>query len=363
MSMSDAVRAEDVLQVLRRVQDPDLHRDIVDLGFVKDLRIDAGTVSFAIELTTPACPVKDQMEAQARQLVAALPGVRAVQVRMTASVRAAAPAQTPELAGIRNLVAVASGKGGVGKSTVAVNLALALQRDGARTGLLDADIYGPSIPIMLGTHAAPPGMRGNMILPIDVHGVKAMSIGFLAGPEMPVIWRGPMVHKMVSQLLGNVAWGDLDYLVIDLPPGTGDAQLTLTQSAPLSGAVIVTTPQDVALEDVYRGVRMFEQVKVPILGIIENMSYYACAHCGHRDEIFSHGGGRRAAAKYEVPFLGEIPIVPAIRAAGDRGVPIVAAEPESAAAQAFVTVARSVAAQLSTLAMRGAGRRPTIKFS
>jgi ATP-binding protein involved in chromosome partitioning len=180
---------------------------------------------------------------------------------------------------------------------------------------------------------------------------------------MPVIWRGPMVHKMVTQLLGNVAWGDLDYLVIDLPPGTGDAQLTLTQSAPLSGAVIVTTPQDVALEDVYRGVRMFEQVKVPILGIVENMSYYACSHCGHREEIFSHGGGQRAAGKYEVPFLGEIPIVPAIRAAGDRGVPIVAADPDSPAAQAFRAVARSVAAQLSTLALRGAGRRPTIKFS
>jgi ATP-binding protein involved in chromosome partitioning len=356
------VRAEQVLQVLRQVQDPDLHRDIVDLGFVKDVRIDGGDVSFTIELTTPACPVKEQMESQARQLVAALPGVGAVQVRMTSAVRPMS-AQGPQIEGIKNLVAVASGKGGVGKSTVAVNLALALQRDGARTGLMDADIYGPSIPIMLGTHESPPGMRGNQILPVQVHGLATMSIGFLAGPEMPVIWRGPMVHKMVSQLLGNVAWGELDYLIIDLPPGTGDAQLTLTQSAPLSGAVIVTTPQDVALEDVHRGVRMFEQVKVPILGVVENMSYYTCTHCGHREEIFAHGGGRRAAAKYGVPFLGEVPIVSAIRTAGDRGVPIVAAEPESEAAQAFVAVARAVAAQLSTLALQGAARRPTIKFS
>ena len=354
-------RPEQVLDALRHVQDPDLHRDIVDLGFVKDLRVDGGKVAFTIELTTPACPVKEKMESQARELVSAVPGVRQVDVRMTAQVRAMGSGTAPELTGVKNLIAVASGKGGVGKSTVAANLALALVREGARVGLLDADIYGPSIPIMMGARDAQPRMQDDRIVPIEAHGLRLMSIGFLAGPEAPVVWRGPMVHKMVSQFLGGVAWGELDYLVIDLPPGTGDAQLTLTQSAPLSGAVIVTTPQDVALEDVYRGVRMFEQVKVPILGIVENMSYFACSHCGQREEIFAHGGGRRAAEKYKVPFLGEIPIVSAIRAAGDNGLPIVAAEPQSPAAEAFRAVARATAAQLATRAFQ-APARPTIKF-
>ncbi len=359
--MTDAVRAEQIFEVLRQVKDPDLHRDIVELGFVKDVQIAGGDIAFTIELTTPACPVKEQMETQARQLVAALPGVRKVDVKMTSQVRQLTSSQGAVLTGIKNIVAVASGKGGVGKSTVAVNLALALQLDGAHTGLMDADIYGPSIPIMMGTHEPPPGTEGNQILPVQAHGLRMISIGFLTGKDAPVIWRGPMVHKMVTQFLANVAWGELDYLIIDLPPGTGDAQLTLTQAAPLSGAVIVTTPQDVALEDVNRGIRMFEQVKVPILGIVENMSFYSCPECGHRDEIFSYGGGRRAAEKYEVPFLGEVPILPAIREAGDRGLPIVAADPKSEAAVAFRALARATAAQLSTLAFKGA-RRPTIKF-
>ena len=360
--MTDTVRPEQVLEVLRQVQDPDLHRDIVELGFVKDVRIQGGDVAFTIELTTPACPVKEQMESQAKALVSKLPGVRRVDVKMTAAVRAAGNAAIPQLQGVRNLVAVASGKGGVGKSTVAVNLALALAREGARTGLLDSDIYGPSIPIMMGTHTPPPGYEGNLIQPVLAHGLKLMSVGFLAGKEAPVVWRGPMVHKMVSQFLSSVAWGELDYLIIDLPPGTGDAQLTLTQTAPLSGAVIVTTPQEVALEDVYRGVRMFEQVRVPILGIVENMSFFACSKCGHHEEIFSHGGGRRAAEKFGVPFLGEIPILSSIRAAGDAGLPIVAAQPDSEAARAFLAVARATAAQLSKRAVEGAGQRPTIKF-
>jgi ATP-binding protein involved in chromosome partitioning len=360
--MADAIRPEAVLAALRGIQDPDLHKDIVELGFVKDLRVSGGDVAFTIELTTPACPVKGQMEAQARSIVGGLPGVQRVDVKMTSQVRAAGGGDGgTALPGIRNLVAVASGKGGVGKSTVAANLALALARDGARTGLLDADIYGPSIPIMFGTHQQPPGFTENQILPVQAHGIKLMSVGFLAGKEAPVIWRGPMVHKMVTQFLGSVAWGELDYLIVDLPPGTGDAQLTLTQAAPLSGAVIVTTPQDVALEDVHRAVRMFEQVKVPILGVVENMSYYACTSCGHREEIFAHGGGKRAAEKYEVPFLGEIPILPAIRVAGDDGTPIVAAAPDSPAAQAFVAVARACAARLATLAFR-APKRPVIKF-
>lgn len=359
--MGEGVRTEQVLEALRQVRDPDLHRDIVELGFVKNLEVAGGDVAFTIELTTPACPVKEQMEQQAHRLVSALSGVRSVRVTMTSQVRQLAAAQGTQLEGVKNIVAVASGKGGVGKSTVAVNIALALQLDGARVGLMDADIYGPSIPIMMGTRESPPGIQGNQILPVQAHGLKMMSVGFVAGKEAPVIWRGPMVHKLVSQFLSNVVWGELDYLVIDLPPGTGDAQLTLTQSAPLSGAVIVTTPQDVALEDVNRGVRMFEQVRVPILGVVENMSYFACPSCGRREDIFANGGGRRAAEKYGVPFLGEVPILSEIRAAGDQGLPIVAAAPGSVAAQAFRAIARATAAQLSTLAYQGP-KRPTIKL-
>jgi ATP-binding protein involved in chromosome partitioning len=251
------------------------------------------------------------------------------------------------------MVAVASGKGGVGKSTVAVNLAAALSRSGARVGLLDADIYGPSIPIMLGMKNAQPGVRGGKIVPLERHGVRLMSIGFLAGEETPVIWRGPMVGKVVQQFLQDVDWGELDYLIVDLPPGTGDAQLTLTQAAPLSGAVIVTTPQEVALEDVRRGIRMFEKVNVPVLGIVENMAWFECPGCHARHEIFSHGGGREAARAFEVPFLGEIPLEPEIRRGGDEGIPLVIARPESPQAQAFAAVAGAMAQQLSILALHG----------
>ncbi|HET9235134.1 MAG TPA: Mrp/NBP35 family ATP-binding protein [Candidatus Eisenbacteria bacterium] len=349
--MSPSITREAVLEALRQVQDPDLHRDIVSLDFVKDLTIEGGRVAFRIELTTPACPVKDELQRQAEERVAALPGVENVTVAMDARVPASpASSGTGVLAGVRHAVAVASGKGGVGKSTVAVNVAAALAREGARVGLLDADIYGPSIPIMLGLRQSRPEVRAGKLVPLERFGIRMMSIGFIAGEETPVIWRGPMVSKLVQQFLADVDWGDLDYLIIDLPPGTGDAQLTLSQAAPLAGAVIVTTPQPVALEDVKRGVRMFEKVNVPILGIVENMALFVCPTCGSRHEIFSHGGGEAAAREFEVPFLGEVPIDPSIRAGGDTGVPVVVSHPEGPSAHVFRQIAQRIARELSILA-------------
>lgn len=348
MSERKPVSESDVLQVLRGIVDPDLGRDIVSLGFVKNLSIQGGTVAFTIELTTPACPVKAEFEREAIRLVESLPGVERAAVTMTADVRRSqAPSPEDLLSGVRHVIAVASGKGGVGKSTVAVNLAAALAATGARVGLMDADIYGPSIPIMMGLKTARPGVRNGLLVPLERFGVHMMSLGFIAGEETPVIWRGPMVTKLVRQFLSDVDWGELDYLVIDLPPGTGDAQLTLAQAAPLAGAVIVTTPQDVALEDVLRGIRMFEKVNVPVLGIVENMSYFVCDGCGKRHEIFAHGGGRAAAERFEVPFLGEIPLDAAIREGGDSGVPIVVRDPESRLAAAYVEAAGNLARQLS----------------
>lgn len=345
------VAEDDVLNALRRIIDPDLHRDIVQLGFVKHLRVCGGVVAFDIELTTPACPVKAQMESQAREFVGALPGVSQVNVTMTSQVRSHFTEDREYLASVKNVIAVASGKGGVGKSTVAANVALALAKTGAAVGLMDADVYGPSVPIMMGVSERPEVSVDQKILPLENHGLKLMSIGFLADDRAPIIWRGPMVGKLLQQFMSDVAWGDLDYLVMDLPPGTGDAQLTLCQTATLSGAVIVTTPQEVALEDVTRAIRMFEKVNVPVLGIVENMSYYVCSHCGHRDEVFLHGGGQRAAETLGVPFLGEIPLDPQICLGGDNGVPIVVGNPESPQTAAFFGIAGRVAASLSTLAM------------
>ena len=359
--MPDAPNNDRVFQALGQVRHPDLGRDIVTLGFVKEVKTTGAELAVTFELPTPAAAWKAAMEEQAREVLKRLPGVEQVQIKTTLKIGAVPGPREDTLQGIKNLVAVASGKGGVGKSTVAVNLALALKAQGAVTGLLDADIYGPSIPIMMGTHERPPGQQGTQLLPVIAHGMKMMSIGFVAPPDAPVIWRGPMVHKIVTEFLRNVAWGELDYLIVDLPPGTGDAQLTLTQTAPLSGAVVVTTPQDVALEDVFRAIRMFQEVKVPILGIVENMSSFACPQCGHREAIFGSGGGRRAAERFDLAFLGEIPILPDIRAAGDAGRPIVAASPESEAAGAFNSLAAAVAAQLSALAAQKR-KLPTIKF-
>ena len=346
------VREQNVLDALRAVRDPDLGRDIVELGFVKELKIDGGVVSFAIELTTPACPVKETLREEAVGAVRALPGVREVNVAMTAQVRRAevSPAEGGMKA-VRNAVAIASGKGGVGKSTVATNLAIALARSGARVGLMDADVYGPSVPRMLGGAQDRPQQAEHQgwIRPVERLGIKFMSMALLTGKDTPVIWRGPMATKLIQQFLGQVDWGALDYLLIDLPPGTGDVQLTLTQSAPLSGAVIVTTPQDVAVGVTMRGLRMFEQVQVPILGIVENMSGFICAHCGERTDIFLRGGGRRAAEEFGVPFLGEVPLDAAIAAAGDAGLPVVASEAASGSpsARAMMEVAGRLAQQIS----------------
>ncbi|MBI4280138.1 MAG: Mrp/NBP35 family ATP-binding protein [Armatimonadetes bacterium] len=340
------ITEQDVLQALSRIQDPDLHRDIVSLGFVRNVKIQDAAVSLEINLTTPACPVKDQMRDQARQLVLALPGVKEVQVTMTAEVRRHPGLDKAALANVRNIIAVGSGKGGVGKSTVAVNIACGLAQAGARVGLLDADIYGPSIPIMVGTSEGLT-VKNDLIIPHELHGVRCMSMGFLAPGDKPLIWRGPMATKALQEGLFRVDWGPLDYLVVDLPPGTGDVHITLVQSVSMTGAVIVTTPQDVGLMISMKTLRLFQQTKVHLLGIIENMSYYVCPHCGVREEIFGHGGARRRSEELEVPFLGEIPLDRQIRQHADAGTPIIVADPEGTSARAYRAIVEQLAAQVS----------------
>lgn len=335
-----------VLEALRGVLDPDLRKDIVSLGFIRNLEIGDGRVRFDITLTTPACPVKDQMRDQARSLVAALPGVSHVDINMTSEVRQAPQMSRTALAGVRNIVAVGSGKGGVGKSTIAVNLAAALAQSGARVGLLDGDIYGPTTSIMLGHDTSPKSEGGRMIPPSSA-GLKFMSMGLLVKGDQPLIWRGPMAHKALQQCLFEVEWGELDYLMVDMPPGTGDIHLTLAQSVPLTGCVIVSTPQDVGLRISMKTLRMFEQTKVSILGIVENMAYYLCPHCGSRDFIFGEGGARRAAEQLGVPLLAEVPLDIAIRQQSDRGVPVVLAEPGSPSARVLREAAEKLAAQIS----------------
>ncbi len=343
-----AITEQDVLEALKVVSDPDLRRDIVSLGFVKDLKIAGGDVAFTIELTTPACPVKDQMRDEAQAAVAALPGVTEVAVEMTASVRSAVPAETARapIPGVRNVIAVGAGKGGVGKTTVAVNLAVALARYGGRVGMIDGDVYGPNVPIMLGLDARL-STDGKKIMPARKHGISVVSMGFLADRAAPIIWRGPMLHGVVRQFFQDVAWGELDYLVVDMPPGTGDVALSLTQTVPVSGAIVVTTPQTVSVADARRAVGMYRKLEVPPLGVIENMSYYACPDCGHESDIFGRGGGEEVASELGVPFLGQIPLYAPIRAGSDEGVPIVMAEPDSPAARAFCQVAERTAAQVS----------------
>jgi len=345
-----------VLDALRVVVDPDLRRDIVSLGFIKDLSLKDGDVSFAIELTTPACPVKDQMRDQAIAAVRALPGVGSVDVRMTANVRSVSAPETgrPPLPGVKNVIAVGAGKGGVGKTTVAVNLALALARCGSRVGILDGDIYGPNVPIMLGLTSIQLTTDGKQIVPAEKHGVQVVSMGFLTSDDSPVIWRGPMLHGAIQQFFREVAWKDLDYLIVDMPPGTGDVALSLSQTVPVAGSIVVTTPQKVSLADSLRAVRMYQKLNIPTIGIVENMSYYACPNCHHEADIFGHGGGEKLAAQLEVPFLGRLPIYQPIREGSDSGVPIVVSEPGSIAGRAFVTVAERTAAQVSIAAHRTA---------
>jgi ATP-binding protein involved in chromosome partitioning len=357
--MAVSTREQEVLDALRVVQDPDLHRDIVSLSFVQNLQISpSGAVTFDVNLTTPACPVKDQLKAQARQVVANLPWVTDVQVTMTASTAAARGQgqSTPLIPQVKNVVAVASGKGGVGKSTTSVNVAVALAQTGATVGLMDADIYGPNVPLMMGLKDKPDihGEEGR-IQPVVRYGIKLVSIGFFLDERKPVIWRGPMVHGAINQFLRDFDWGDLDYLVVDLPPGTGDAPLSLSQLIPLSGVVIVTTPQDVALQDVAKGMAMFKQLEVPVIGVIENMSYFICPNCSERHELFGRGGGERIAQVFDVPFLGQVPLQLNVRTGGDEGQPVVMADPHSPAALAFSAVAGAVARQVSVLAFQARG--------
>jgi ATP-binding protein involved in chromosome partitioning len=347
------VTEQSVLDALRQIQDPDLRKDIVTLGFIKDLTIDGGSVSFRIVLTTPACPVKEQMESEAQRLVGAIPGVLTVAVKMDAEVpKGRGLGDKVSVEGVRNIVAVSSGKGGVGKSTVAVNMAVALALDGARVGLMDADVYGPNVPLMLGANNARPEVEGNKLVPIEAYGVRLMSMAILQPGDKPMIVRGPILHGLVKQFLSDVLWGELDYLIVDMPPGTGDVQLSLAQLVPVQGAVLVTTPQEVAVMDVRRALRMFETVAVPVLGVVENMSYFVAPDTGARYDIFGAGGGQRLAEQYGVPFLGAVPLGMDVRDGGDRGVPVVVGQPDSPQALAFRRVAEEVARQVSIEAMK-----------
>ena len=357
--MAQTTMRDDVLRVLSSLQDPDLGRDVVSLGMIKDLEIAGGRVSFTFELTTPACPVKAHFETASRELVGALPGVAQVEVRMTSNVRPSNAVGGGLLPGVKNIVAIASGKGGVGKSTVSANLAVALAAEGARVGLLDADIHGASIPAVMGTAERPEvDTDAEKLLPVRAHGVELISMALLmkAGNDT-VVWRGPMVAKMVTQMLTDVAWGELDYLLIDLPPGTGDAPLSLAQAVPLTGVAVVCTPQRMAVDIAVKSVAMFSQLNVPVLGLIENMSYYEC-ECGRRHHPFSTGGAKTASVALGIPFLGALPLDDAIREGADAGRPAAAVD-GSAQQAAFRDLSRQLAAQISVRAFR---RLPVIQI-
>ena len=345
-----------ILAALGTVQDPDLRKDLVTLNMIHDLKISGDEVSFRIVLTTPACPMKAKMEREARAAVQALPGGSSVNVVMDAEVPADGRARGLMPIPVRNAIAIASGKGGVGKSTVAVNVAVALAKSGARVGLLDADIYGPNVPTMMGVTSMPPPQNNKMI-PAENYGVKVMSIGFLVKPDQPLVWRGPMLHSAIRQFIGDVDWGELDYMIIDLPPGTGDAPLSLAQSLPLSGSVIVTLPQQVSLDDARRGLEMFRQLDVPVFGVVENMSYLEMPD-GSRVDVFGTGGGERLAAESGVPFIGAIPMDPIVRQGGDAGLPVVVSDPGSPVALALTAVAEDIARHVSVAALERASIVP-----
>jgi ATP-binding protein involved in chromosome partitioning len=347
-----------VLDALRGVHDPDLKRDIVTLKFIKNLRIDAGRVAFSIELTTPACPVKDQMRDQARALVAALPGVTDVEIEMTAQVRptVSSDINRQPVPGVKNIIAVGAGKGGVGKTTVAVNLAIALSQRGARVAMIDGDVYGPNVPIMLGINTQLQ-TDGQKIIPAEQYGLQLVSMAFLTSDDSPVIWRGPMLHGVIKQFFRDVNWNNVDYLIVDMPPGTGDIALSLSQSVPVSGAVVVTTPQTVSVADTRRAVKMYQKLNVPTLGLVENMSHFVCPSCERESDIFGKGGGERLAAELSVPFLGRIPLYEPIRVGGDTGVPITVGDPNSAAARALKSAAEQLAAQLSIANYNSSAKR------
>ncbi|MFA9459677.1 iron-sulfur cluster carrier protein ApbC [Thiohalorhabdus methylotrophus] len=339
---------EAIWEALRQVEDPDFEQDVVSLGFIQDLELKKNKVSFVFGPDTPLCPGRKEVAEKARAAVEGVEGVKKVEMNMEARIKSHQVQQGVQLMeGVKNVVAVASGKGGVGKSTTAVNLALGLAACGAKVGILDADIYGPSIPRMLGVSGKPTSKDGKTLEPKEAYGLKAMSIGFLIDEETPMVWRGPMVMQALEQLLGDTNWGELDYLVVDLPPGTGDTQLTLSQKVPLTGAVIVSTPQDIALLDARRGFQMFEKVGVPSLGIVENMSLFICPSCGEETDIFSHGGGQKFADDYGVEFLGSIPLDADIREQADTGHPTVVAGPDSRQAEIYRTIANAVAVEIA----------------
>jgi ATP-binding protein involved in chromosome partitioning len=370
--MAEPLTKERVLEALKRVKGPDLRNDVVSQGLVSEIVINNGKVYFAIQVDPSRARELEPLRVAAEKAVSTVPGVDSVAVTLTADRSPAAarggngrsgeapqgsPFTRPGAArdarhrpggvpGVANIIAVASGKGGVGKSTVAVNLALALKERGLRVGVLDADIYGPSMPRLLGLKGQPQQIAGNKLDPMLAYGLKVMSMGFLVDEETPMIWRGPMVMSALSQMLKDVAWGELDVLVVDMPPGTGDAQLTMAQQVPLAGAVIVSTPQDLALIDARKGLNMFRRVNVPVLGLVENMSTFICPHCGERSDIFGHGGAKAEAARLGVPFLGEVPLTLAIRETSDGGRPVVATDPASPAAEAFREVATRAWAEL-----------------
>ncbi len=348
--IDQTISREAVMAALGTVQEPELHQDLVTLNMIHNLEIQDGTVAFEIMLTTPACPLKGKIEADARRAVLGVPGVNSVSIKLDANVPSDGRQRGLMELQVKNAVAVASGKGGVGKSTVAVNLAVALAESGARVGLLDADIYGPNVPTMMGVDHLPP-MKTQKMVPAETYGVKMMSIGFLVPPGKALIWRGPMLHSAIRQFLSDVDWGELDYLIIDLPPGTGDAQLSLAQSLPLSGGVIVTLPQAVSLEDASRGMQMFRELNVPILGVVENMSFLELPD-GTRVDVFGQGGGEQLAKSANVPFLGAIPMDPKVRVGGDQGKPIVISDPDSASGKALRSIAEQLAARLSVEAYK-----------
>jgi ATP-binding protein involved in chromosome partitioning len=347
--MVEMVTKDMVIDVLRNVQEPELRRDLLSLNMIRDLEINGDQVNFTIVLTTPACPLKSKIESEARLAVLSLQGIKKVNIKLDSNVPSDGRSRGLMQLPIRNAVAIASGKGGVGKSTVAVNVAVALAKAGARVGLLDADIYGPNVPTMMGVDKLPPPTKEKLV-PAEAYGVKMMSIGFLVKPDQPLIWRGPMLHSAIRQFLSDVVWGELDYLIIDLPPGTGDAALSLTQSLPLSGGVIVTLPQQVSLEDARRGLEMFRQLNVPILGVVENMGYLELPD-GTRLDIFGTGGGAQLAKEAGVPFFGTIPMDAEVRVGGDNGKPVIVKNPGSPAALALAAIAEQVAAKVSVAAI------------
>lgn len=354
--MATGPSEQQVMAALSTVKDPELHRDIVSLGMVRNLAVRDGEVSLTLMLTTPACPLRDTIQRDVEQALRHVPGIKSVVLDWGAEVRAnKVIGGKREVEGVKNIVAIASNKGGVGKTTVAVNLAVALAKLGAKVGLVDADITGPNVPTMMGFRPGFLAEAQQGLHAVERYGVKVVSIGFVLPRGQAVVWRGPMIGTGVRQLIHDIQWGELDYLIIDLPPGTSDASLSMAQEAPIAGVVIVSTPQDVALEDATKAVMMFDKLNVPVFGIVENMSYFLCPHCGERTDIFGHGGARNAADEIGIEFLGEVPIDPTVRVGSDTGVPVVVSHPDSPQARAFLAIAEKVAARCSVLAYTGAG--------